>query len=132
MSLKMLCRNQCANYINGICLGAIINRDLSQKIDTKLAGKPCCVEKCRCHYFESKIIQLVRMSMKHPDYLQMSKAVSIYETKYIELKLVRHCRKCGKPTPDMKKNQKYCTVCARNRIKEAKKKYKKLQRGKSG
>ena len=132
MNLKSLCRNQCANYINSICLGAIINRDLSQKIDIKLAGKPCCVDKCRCHYFESIIIVLVRTSRKHPDFLQMSKAVRMYETKYIENKLVRHCRECKKPTPDMKNNQKYCTDCAHKRKQEAKRKHKRLKRRKSG
>lgn len=132
MNLKTLCRNQCANYINGVCLGVIINRDLSQKIDIKLAGKPCCVDKCRCHYFENIIIRLVRSCRKHPDYLQMSKTVMVYEIKYIGEKLVRHCRECKKPTPDMKNNQKYCTDCAHKRMAKSKRDHNKLKRRKSG
>ncbi len=131
MNLKSLCRYQCANYINGICLGAIINRDLSLKMDTDLARKPCCVDSKRCNYFEDEIIPLVSSSRKHPDYLQMSKAVRMYETKYFELKLVRHCRGCKKPTPDMKNNQKYCTKCANERKQQAKREHKRLKRRKS-
>ncbi len=132
MNLKTLCRNQCANYINGMCLGVIINKDLSQKMDIKLAGKPCCVDKCRCYYFESIIIPLVRISKKHSEYLQMSKTVMGYEIKYIEKKLVRNCRDCKKPTPDMKINQMYCTACAHKRKQKSKRKHKRLNRRKSG
>ncbi|MFC1536064.1 hypothetical protein ACFL4H_01700 [Candidatus Neomarinimicrobiota bacterium] len=131
MNLKTLCRNQCANYINGICLGVIINRDLSQWFDMELAGKPCCVDKCRCYYFENIIIPLVRLFRKHPDYLQMSKAVRMYETINFEMKLVRHCRQCGEPVPDMKQNQKYCTKCASERKQQAKRNHKRLKRRKS-
>ena len=130
MNIKKLCRQECANYVNGICLGAIINRNLSQKIDIDLAGKPCCVDKKRCHYFESKIIPFVRMSKKHSDYSQMSKAVLMYETKYFEKKLVRHCRECGEPVPDMKPNQKYCTVCANDKKQQSKRNFKKTSKAK--
>ena len=127
MNVKTLCRNQCANYINGICLGAIINRDLSQKIDVKLAGKLCCVDKCRCHYFENVIIPMVSSSRKHPDYLKMCKAVRMYETKHFEKKLVRYCRGCGEPAPDMKPNQKYCPKCAHERQLKSKRNHKRLR-----
>lgn len=132
MSPAELAMRECANWINGICLGVTINKDLSQWFDLNLAGKPCCVSCMRCPYFESVIIPLVRTNTKHPHHIAMTNAVRKYEKKYYGKKLDRHCKECKKPSPGMKKNQKFCPTCAQKRKLRSSRESKRLKRRKSG
>jgi len=132
MSPAQLAKLECANWINGICLGAMLNKDLSQWMKRELAGRSCIVGCKRCPYFESVLIPQVRMSPNHPYYKAMLEAVTKYEVKYFEKVVLRHCRQCKKAVPGMKKNQKYCPVCAKRRKSKATRESKRLKRQKSG
>ena len=128
MRPKRLAQLICANSkAGGICAGVMINPDLSQYIDEELAGKPCRVNGKRCCYFERIIIpQVLRHTHKdHPQLQQMKGAVASYETMVMKLKIdIRRCRQCGKPSPGMKANEKYCANCKRLRILKSKRKWK--------
>lgn len=57
----MIWKKECANYLDGNCMGANINPDLSQYIDKDMMGK-CNVKKEPCEYFE-KIVNRGRITM---------------------------------------------------------------------
>jgi len=57
-NIKTIARNYCANYNVGKCLGCMFTREtgvLSMKLDSKLAGKECSVEK-GCDYFDAIVV----------------------------------------------------------------------------
>ena len=143
MNPKQLAKQECTNYgSDSICDGIQILDDLRQVLDRALVGKPCCVNKERCSYFEAIVLPSVeRAPDKHPGIWQMRKAAWTYrnrvaakaipdaesragredKTKQPVPRFLRKCKSCGKELPGAKPNRKFCHDCAEARHREAKK-----------
>ena len=111
MSPKNLAKMMCANYQQGTCRGIDILPDLSLSIDTEIAGALCCIGEHRCDYFERLVIPYVIMAKKHPYQPSMEKAVTTYWTKIAGKKNLQSCKRCHKPSPSLKANEKFCSKC---------------------
>lgn len=134
MNPKRLAQLTCANWkSDGICAGVQIRKDLSLFADPELNGKICCVNEKRCSYFERFIIPEVTNLMDErgwPQLQQMKKAVAKYQFQVMNLsKDLRRCKRCKRPTPGMKPNEKFCQTCKAIRIAESKRDYKRRSRG---
>ena len=131
MKPKRLAQLTCANWrTGGTCAGVQINKDLSQWIDPELAGKQCCVNEDRCSYFKRIVIPGIRGNPEHPDHHKLMAGVIKYERAQKNLSgNVRRCKRCKRPTPGMKANQRFCPDCKRIRIAESKREYKRRSKG---
>tara|TARA_Y100000031_G_scaffold143824_1_gene174611 strand:+ start:127 stop:576 length:450 start_codon:yes stop_codon:yes gene_type:complete len=124
MSPKKLAEKMCANYQQGTCSGIDILPDGSLTAITEsrlcngiprvmeIAGTLCCVAEQRCYYFERLVIPYVTTTAKmHPDLPSMEKAVTTYWTKIAGKKNLQSCKRCHKPSPSLKANEKFCSKC---------------------
>jgi len=115
----------CANYQpDSSCLGIAFRDDLSMYRFRK-EGLPCLLRNCEaCPYFEETVLPQVPASVAEEYRKSLPTGTKTNVRSQRATKLCLDCRK-----REVKPRQRYCSVCAKNRKRQSKRRHMRRKRG---